>query len=853
MFRISLGNQRSKTESIFKDELLFSQQSTSHGMSPSSSLTGNRKSLLTNDDGSVSTDSLNVSEMEETKELVLKCHQPDKNKYMIAFDASQEATGHQNQGLRSSSRLLGSPLKEAGLHDSISLNNYLTASLYRLARGQQSSKDQEFEEAKAKKKMDNNLNGNPHTDEDDNNSSGTLTNRTVESSPRRRTRPQNSNHKYPQSAALLSSNPLTDDDDYHDQLEHMDDYEFERDFSGRRPRGSSQAYNNSRSPFIPIFDLQATSFNSPMTPVNEFPQSSQSRSRRRPIVSSTSESEEQSSFSSMVSSSDASSPLMTSPIRDTEPSSNTIQSNAMNLRSMQFYPRSINPNQQLATTGFFALDRLKQGASPIREEDEHSSGSSPPHIDINSNGSSKVTRRRSIGSNSQTTSNFTVRGTRNGFMNRPKSGSFDTPTSYLSRPYGDRDNGYYQCNPIYRNYRQNGSSCSQGVPFLQPRVQSNPYNPFDPTSLGYASRGQFQIRSAPQTPVTPRVTGFQAPPVYDVPSTANYAYRSRNQEPSTPTQAEQPQKKVYVCYPNYSLPDLSFLDHHDGAKALPTKDAEVLLSPTKPIGRSVPNPTQDLQETFHGAHNSRKQRPKSFNDIEHLTKSTIQGVKDWESLNFLLPQQVKTLMGHRGLFPVPETTDLSTTETLSSGNKENPAPTFVRLRHRILPRVPVSQKRRSLQEPFMTPCMTPSTANGLTRSESMPFHGHYHCPVISRGCCQANAHHCHGSQPTSCVSHSCCHTTSVCQSKPVDDSIDSLCNLLSMQAEMTEVGELFKKIWSGSDSSMEKKDLKKEGAIKPNTLNIRASAGFKSMIPVPKTNKSPMKAPPKVTPRRRQH
>jgi hypothetical protein len=84
-----------------------------------------------------------------------------------------------------------------------------------------------------------------------------------------------------------------------------------------------------------------------------------------------------------------------------------------------------------------------------------------------------------------------------------------------------------------------------------------------------------------------------------------------------------------------------------------------------------------------------------------------------------------------------------------------------------------------------------------------------------------------------------------------------------MQAEMMEVGELFKKLWSGSSDTTSSSDLKKylkDGAkerkpgnpLKPNSLNFRASAGFRSMIPVPKT-KSPVKQqqPPPVTPRRK--
>ena len=41
----------------------------------------------------------------------------------------------------------------------------------------------------------------------------------------------------------------------------------------------------------------------------------------------------------------------------------------------------------------------------------------------------------------------------------------------------------------------------------------------------------------------------------------------------------------------------------------------------------------------------------------------------------------------------------------ASNNKQQPK--FVRMRHRILPQVPIAQKRRSLQEPLMSPLMSP--------------------------------------------------------------------------------------------------------------------------------------------------
>ena len=815
--------------------------------------------------------------MEDTKELVLKCHQPDKNKYMIAFDASNETTTaterHSDQPQDqspSSSRLnFFHPTAGARLHDSISLNNYLTASLYRLSKAQEKSS----QEDEAKKVLENNMNQNNNTLTDDDSSSGTLTFLTAtENSPRVQ---RHENHNYVRSQPLLSSNPLTDDDDYHDQLEHNHDDDF--GFVFRRSRATTQS-NSRRSPFIPIFDLQATSYTSrsPTTPVNEFPSnSSQSRMPRKKPTMSTSGSEEQSSYSSIVSSSDASSPFITSPSRDTDQVIST--SNAS--KPTQSYIRNYDPSPQYSPACLQVLERLKQGSSPIREEDEPSSDSSRADVDMNSNesnGRDAIRRRKESRDGSLVDFNLNLRTKRHSFGARPKSSSVDVPTSYSSRAgWTGRDGNLSSHHeyPVYgtnHNYRQNrsGEQLNHNM-YHHPQMTQghiNPYNPFDPMSAGYATRGQFRVRSAPQTPVVSRMhsNGFYGPPQAMNQQTDDYECGSRKNQASTPVQ-DKSQKKVYVCYPNYSLPDLSFL-LNPGVKQSPVQDAEVLLSPTKPIGRSstssFPSTASSASQGMQRRTNthSQKQRPKSFNDIDNLTKSTIQGVRDWESLNFLLPDKVKTLIGSRGLQPVPEgsVAETSLGSSLSGSSNKHP-PKFVRMRHRILPQVPIAQKRRSLQEPLMSPLMTPTNQGGLTRSESMPFHSHCHCQMarVWNHCCQGNVApvYCHGNEGINCSSHGCCsgHTSSVChstgKSSTDDDSIDTLCNLLSMQEEMTEVGELFKLFWS-SKSENKKPDLKTNPPSKPNFLPIRCSAGFKkSMIPVPKS-KSPSKIPPNVIPRK---
>ncbi|XP_076253104.1 uncharacterized protein LOC143191665 isoform X4 [Rhynchophorus ferrugineus] len=80
------------------------------------------------------------------------------------------------------------------------------------------------------------------------------------------------------------------------------------------------------------------------------------------------------------------------------------------------------------------------------------------------------------------------------------------------------------------------------------------------------------------------------------------------------------QKPVYVLYPNYVLPDLGFLNEKDDVSNMffvPQK------APSVSTGRK---------------------RPFSFNDLEMLKRKGFGHVKDWDSLNVLLPQEYKKLL-----------------------------------------------------------------------------------------------------------------------------------------------------------------------------------------------------------------
>uniref|UniRef100_A0A0C9PQ90 RUSC2_0 protein n=2 Tax=Fopius arisanus TaxID=64838 RepID=A0A0C9PQ90_9HYME len=82
-------------------------------------------------------------------------------------------------------------------------------------------------------------------------------------------------------------------------------------------------------------------------------------------------------------------------------------------------------------------------------------------------------------------------------------------------------------------------------------------------------------------------------------------------------------KPVYVVYPNYTLPDLSFL------KAKESLENMISLKPHERIGCKK---------------NGRTTRPFSCNDIEALKQRGFSHIKDWESLTFLLPSEYRKIL-----------------------------------------------------------------------------------------------------------------------------------------------------------------------------------------------------------------
>ncbi|XP_072929170.1 uncharacterized protein [Epargyreus clarus] len=88
------------------------------------------------------------------------------------------------------------------------------------------------------------------------------------------------------------------------------------------------------------------------------------------------------------------------------------------------------------------------------------------------------------------------------------------------------------------------------------------------------------------------------------------------------------EKPVFVLYPNYTLPDISFLNGRPNIYLNPLK---VNISPKS-------NESKKTRMQVKG------KRPFSCNDVEILKKKGLSHIKDWDSLNFLLPLECKQLL-----------------------------------------------------------------------------------------------------------------------------------------------------------------------------------------------------------------
>lgn len=88
------------------------------------------------------------------------------------------------------------------------------------------------------------------------------------------------------------------------------------------------------------------------------------------------------------------------------------------------------------------------------------------------------------------------------------------------------------------------------------------------------------------------------------------------------------EKPVFVLYPNYTLPDISFLNGR----------ANIFLNPLKV------NVSPKSSQIKRNRLQVKGKRPFSCNDLEVLKKKGLGHIKDWDSLNFLLPTECKQML-----------------------------------------------------------------------------------------------------------------------------------------------------------------------------------------------------------------
>lgn len=260
------------------------------------------------------------------------------------------------------------------------------------------------------------------------------------------------------------------------------------------------------------------------------------------------------------------------------------------------------------------------------------------------------------------------------------------------------------------------------------------------------------------------------------------------------------EKPFYVCYPNYSLPDLSFLD---------TTKPKVYTSPTK-----VTAPSFSRAKPVR-----RGPRPKSLNDFEALSKQGFKHIRDWDSLNVLLSDELKAIIMKAQQEEFERTSRKQSQMWDEGGERWAAGNNGVKMRYprrrmsrenessgcdgsmssrgcgcssngSSASRAQAESKRFSLQEPFgaaheLSANGSQETENNkcMTRSETMPICHQmpaYHWPGPYAPCAYSCCHH-----------HvSCCRPSSAARMAAPDSSIDQLCKLLSMDNTLQEVTEL---------------------------------------------------------------
>lgn len=240
--------------------------------------------------------------------------------------------------------------------------------------------------------------------------------------------------------------------------------------------------------------------------------------------------------------------------------------------------------------------------------------------------------------------------------------------------------------------------------------------------------------------------------------------------------------KIYVYYPNYSLPDLSFLeqifskDSNSGPKT-------VRLSPTKHQMPEKESVSVQMREKTKS-----KARPKSYTDYETLWNQNLtqlKAIEDWDSLNILLPNEFKQLIQKQNTPNVEKQMSYDSYNPSVRMRSQRSSAQFSDNSVYSARRSNFGRnKRYSLQE-------YPNCQNTPNDSHNLIHNQQNNCIPRSQtfSNCHNSCHSCHHHCCHSCCHSSCCRTprqsppSSTSQSFDCDSnttSIDKLCQLLAM-------------------------------------------------------------------------
>lgn len=258
-------------------------------------------------------------------------------------------------------------------------------------------------------------------------------------------------------------------------------------------------------------------------------------------------------------------------------------------------------------------------------------------------------------------------------------------------------------------------------------------------------------------------------------------------------------KPLYVCYPNYSLPDLKFLRNistKNSANDL-NEGTTVHLSPTK---LDVP-PPHDVAPTIIRRNTRKGVRPKSCTDYENMIANrSFNHIKDWDSLKVLLPNELRALIARLKGEHVACEDDKMKCENISE-NKANMQQEISSQKSDVLTRLQslrrassteavrrrngrncscVRRNRYSLQEPLAQQIRRLSQpyncdSNEITRSVTMPECIHHRC-----------VHQCENiqySRDNSCCTRQNCGLNNVLDMAPNEDK---LCHIFSKNLSLKE-------------------------------------------------------------------